>query len=330
MPDRDAATLSLINPLGAALEHYERALVDVLTTRAKKVECTRIDEPSANGGSRVRWLREYIRAVRTAGKAKTGSVIVLWPVLGYLDAAVLRLLGVRHAKVIMHDPTPLVRAIGYGRFSKLIARYVGSTEYITHSRSAYREVSRVVHESHVRYAPHPIKARAQEHPRDRRRVIRVLGQYKPSRDLSALVQIAEDERLSGFTCEIVGRGWPSVPGWTTDARFVPEAEMDRLILTSSSVVIPYSRFYQSGIAIRALELGCPVVGPSDSSLADIYGADAENLTHDGRWGDAVLFATQQSAAEIARTRAEYTRRVEQSALVYIGEPTAARAGRRRR
>jgi hypothetical protein len=62
-----------------------------------------------------------------------------------------------------------------------------------------------------------------------------------------------------------------VRGWAVDARFVPEAELDHLIADAKVVVIPYRRFFQSGIALRCLEQSTLVVGPRGTSLDDLLG-----------------------------------------------------------
>jgi hypothetical protein len=113
----------------------------------------------------------------------------------------------------------------------------------------------------------------------RRPAIRVLGQFKQDRDLEVLQSLAA-EFNSECDLEIAGRGWPTVEGWRVDSRFVSEQELDELVRSSDAIVIPYKRFYQSGIAIRALEAGTPIVGRAATSLADLYGSDSRLLVSD--------------------------------------------------
>ncbi|WP_307092913.1 hypothetical protein [Arthrobacter sp. B2I5] len=141
----------------------------------------------------------------------------------------------------------------------------------------------------------------------RRPNIRVLGQYKPDRDVALLEELASRLR-SNCNLEIVGRGWPNVKGWTVDARFVSEDELDGLISRSDAIIIPYKRFYQSGIAIRALEQAVPIVGRAGTSLRDLYGPDSRLLvTESGEqrdtpidgWLSAIDYALRQGRTEAA-------------------------------
>jgi hypothetical protein len=128
-------------------------------------------------------------------------------------------------------------------------------------------------------------------------VIRVLGQYKPDRDLDALSVVAESFGDSAVL-EVHGRGWPTVDGWSVQSHFVSEPEMDELIASSNVVLISYGRFFQSGIAIRCLEHGTPVVGPAGSSLEDLYGSNSPLLVHDRYdWPRAVAHAINRGRAE---------------------------------
>jgi glycosyltransferase involved in cell wall biosynthesis len=144
-------------------------------------------------------------------------------------------------------------------------------------------------------------------------VVRVLGQFKRDRDLGALVALAE-ELGPDVQLEIVGRGWPELEGWKVDSRFVSEAELDELMRTSSAVVIPYVRFYQSGIAIRALESNTPIVGRAETSLADLYGRNsrllvtedpATGVVNEHSWVEAVRYAVAAGREEAARAAAAY-------------------------
>jgi hypothetical protein len=130
-----------------------------------------------------------------------------------------------------------------------------------------------------------------------RPVVRVLGQYKPDRDVEALRQIAE---TLGQTArlEICGRGWPPIDGWSVRSEFVDEAHMSALLASSDAVLIPYRRFYQSGIAFRCLEQGTPAVGPAGSSLDEIYGPDSPLLVRGpDDWCRAISHAVSLGRAE---------------------------------
>jgi hypothetical protein len=161
---------------------------------------------------------------------------------------------------------------------------------MTHSERAQLEVSEAVPAATTIVVPHPIRAARRTVPTDKedRSIVTVLGQYKADRDIPLLEWLATvlppQARL-----QIVGRGWPTVNGWQVDARFIPEEEFDATIQQSSVVLIPYRRFYQSGVAIRALEQDVPVVGPRASVLSEIFGAESSLLAGpDGRPGSLRL------------------------------------------
>jgi hypothetical protein len=81
----------------------------------------------------------------------------------------------------------------------------------------------------------------------------------------------------GYSPRIVGRGWPAVAGWDVDARFVSEEELDYELAAAEVVLLPYQLVYQSGIAIRAAELGTATVGFLASNVSEIFGADWPGL-----------------------------------------------------
>ncbi|UTT69585.1 hypothetical protein NMQ03_20870 [Arthrobacter sp. DNA4] len=100
-----------------------------------------------------------------------------------------------------------------------------------------------------------------------------------------------------------------------DARFVPEDELDQLIADSTVILIPYKRFFQSGIAIRALEHAVPVVGRSETSLGDLFGPESRLLVsgQNGSAGDvegwlkAIEFAVSDGRAEASRAAESFHR-----------------------
>lgn len=272
----------IVNPLGAALEHYVRELESVIRSADGSTSVRSFVEPSSSGESRIAWVLSYAAALREASRRSKGSnqgpMLVTWPVLGYLDLVLIRILYRRPAWLVMHDPEPLVRAVGYGSFSRTLGRiFEGRTALIVHSSVARAVVDKHAVVGSIALLPHPILPPAESHSTDSTRpVVRVLGQYKPDRDVSLLQQIgsrlAESHQL-----EILGRGWPDIAGWSVTEGFLSEADMTAAVLSSDVVVVPYSRFFQSGIAIRALEHGIPVVGPRESSLKDLLGEHSSFL-----------------------------------------------------
>jgi hypothetical protein len=311
--DEQINSVHIINPLGGALAHYSGALEAVLRSAGASVRVSSVLEPSVAGTGRFAWLRDYTALLVAAGR-KSGRdeshVLVVWPALGFVDLVLARLLGGRATSVVYHDPKPLVRAVGTGAVTaRLVSGLPFSARAIVHSQTAARDlVSAGFKKSHALLAhpmfpPSPaVHGRSAVAPLP---VVRVLGQYKQDRDLEVLRLLASE--LGGqFELEIVGRGWPEITGWKVDARFVAESELDVLIRSSDAVLIPYKRFYQSGIAVRALESGTPVVGRAGTSLDALYGAGSKLLVREGSdgvagelaaWVAAVKYATTDGALE---------------------------------
>lgn len=294
LPTADPASggiprIIVINPLGVALSHYTEALLRQLADAGIETETLSIAEPSQSRNSRTRWLTAYSAMLYSAGRRtrKRNSlekVLLTWPVLGFLDLLMVKVLCGSSGIIVYHDPRPLVRSVGS---SHLVAGIVGLVKNrpgtLVHSNEAARAMAAVGLTDRLALVPHPMfppadfeKEPTPNEETGKRQRVRVLGQYKADRDIDLLGSLAG--RLGQkYDLEIVGRGWPAVQGWNVDARFVPEDELEELITTSDAIVIPYKRFYQSGIAIRALEQAVPVVGRVETSLRDLYGTQSQLL-----------------------------------------------------
>jgi hypothetical protein len=113
--------------------------------------------------------------------------------------------------------------------------------------------------------------------------------------------------------KVDGRNWPNISGWSVHSRFVPEEELDDLIRDSSVIMIPYRRFYQSGIAFRALELGIPIVGPRSSNLAQVFGSNSSLLAGNDatEWLEAVRTAISDGPQIVATAATRWRARSEQ-------------------
>ena len=296
----------VLNPLGAALKHYEAEVLSVLGGKGRRIATTSILEPSASGKSPFSWLWDYVRAlVSVRRNSKSQELLVLWPVLGYWDIVIFWFLGIKRTRLIMHDPRPLVRARGYSTVARFVASKMrSSTVLIAQSPKAARVMESDVPQFPVKLLPHPILVPILESNTDRRAkpLIRVLGQYKRDRDLQALRAIGADLGDSA-QLQIQGRGWPAIEGWDVVEGFVPEDQLVTMFTQSDALVIPYKNFYQSGIAIRALEAGVPFVGPRDSVLGDVLGSGSRLLVSEDDpscWSDALRFAvTDEGKAEAA-------------------------------
>jgi hypothetical protein len=296
----------VINPLGGALHDYTLKLLATLHAAEINALAWSIDEPSVAGTSSVRWLFQYFRLLVSSRprRGRRYRVLVTWPVLGHWDRIIVPLLtGARDAEIVMHDPRPLVRARGYGSMSVGVVRMLApSGNLIVHSALAQADLKTVGVGSTI--LPHPIIASLSKRQVPARKVLRVLGQWKPDRDVDLLAQLAG--LLPNVDREIVGRRWPAVEGWRVHDAFASEEELDVLIGTSSAVLIPYQRFYQSGIAARAIEAAVPVVGRRPE-LSSMTGADYPFLVDAAAtaadWAKAIsaAIASDPSAVEATRT-----------------------------
>jgi GT2 family glycosyltransferase len=296
--------VAIVNPLGGALAHYQHELTDNLRAAGIGFELHTTLEPSIGAKSRLRWLLDYrsivAEAARGARSSENGRLLVLWPVLGYLDVVLLALFGVR-TSLIMHDPRPLVRAIGYGKLARVLARVVSRRiELVVHSEQAAVVVREDAPTIRLTTLAHPILTpEKKQSDTGGLPIVQVFGQFKPDRDLGALEAIAKELRGKAHF-KIDGRRWPQVAGWEVSDRFVPESEVDGIISRSAVVVIPYRLFFQSNVAIRSLELGVPFVGPRKSSLADLIGSDSSWLAASDvaqSWSRAVESAVESTGDE---------------------------------
>jgi glycosyltransferase involved in cell wall biosynthesis len=318
--------VSIYNPLPNALHHYQTALVDVLTSAGMATRSAGAASAEVHGKTTSQRaqaaLADLAAHLRTARRG--GHVIVCWPTYGLLEP-LLWLASWRRStvSVIVHDPTPLRPQIGMGRGARAVGGVAGRTgivDVVVHSQAASRQLE-AMGWARPTVLPHPVfrPRRRPDDPRDARTVL-VCGQYKPARDLELLVSLAPQLRNRGFRLLVVGRGWPQLAGWEVDERFLSENELDQRIEGSAAVLIPYSRFYQSGIAVRALELGVPVVGPRHPFLMDLFGAQWPGLISTGHgaaaWTDGIAKVTRSSAV-LTPTSAEFRDRCEREWAEYL-------------
>jgi hypothetical protein len=293
--------ITLANPLSVGLAHYTRTLTRTLEECGADVERLEVPEPSASRHGRSRWLLSYLEVLRTLrARTRPDLVILTWPAGGYWDLLAARALVRGGVWIVFHDPDPLVHARGYGRFARWSAA-LGPVKAAVLSHSAAATEALLPAVDHVEFLPHPMLP-----PQRRRRantegkLVRVLGQYKADRDLEALAEIAH-QAPADWTLEVFGQGWSEIPGWRVESRFLLEEEFDDALAASDVVVVPYQRFFQSGVAIRSLERGSPVVGPATSSLADMLGADSPWLVHDSDWVSAIRRALQTKDEDVSAT-----------------------------
>lgn len=282
----------LANCLPGTLHHFDLELSETLE-RSCGVKCESLPTVSIEqlSGAGKLWAagRHFIRSAQQAFRLSGTTIIVEWPALGLWEFFVLAPLAVRnHVLVMIHDPRPLRKQFGMGRtaalFARLLLRSLPRMHAVSLTKLAQDTLASAVGVESI-MVHHPIRNVTLPRPGPSGPV-RVLGQYKPVRNLQALEVISRGS--PEFELEIHGRGWPQVSGWTVADSFIPESEMDELIGRSSCVVIPYREFFQSGIAVRCLELATPVVGPSHEHLRTLFGIDWPGLVEsDESWREAV-------------------------------------------
>ncbi|HZZ47603.1 MAG TPA: hypothetical protein VFE65_12025 [Pseudonocardia sp.] len=316
-----SAPVYLYNPLPAALHHFQRELVDVLSTAGVPLAECRAPSAELGGSTGVARVRAAVTELtgRLRRDRRGGHVLVCWPTYGLLEPALwLPTAALADVSVVVHDPSPLRRQPGMGdlsaRLGGLAARW-SRVRVIVHSAPASaRLVSLGWPRPHR--LPHPILLdRVTDAAGGERSTVLVCGQYKPARDLRLLAELGYRLTERGFRPVIAGRGWPLLPSWQVVDRFLPEAELDRRMLDSAAVLVPYSHFYQSGIAVRAMELGVPVVGPDHPFLAELFGVDWPGLVSDNGasraddWADAIR-AVAGRGSDVERSAKQFRVRCE--------------------
>jgi hypothetical protein len=339
MSHADSTPVLVINPLKHTLAHYEGELVDTLRNsghNAVEIAATTPGDGVTGPADRVVVAARTVwERMRMARFVRRQIVIVVWPLFGYLEPLTLmRMARYNTVYIVVHDPSPLRRSYGQSYWARKVFKKVVQRRKIRilyHTEHAQQVGVRDNGVSGV-VVPHPIRpgplntegrpGRAVSRP-----VVRVLGQYKQTRSLAALAAIA-DQAAGLCHLEIHGRGWPEIQGWSVMNRFVPENEFTALVESSDCVIIPYDLFFQSGVAVRCLEAGVPVVAPHHEHIAQLYGDDWVGTVRDETgWYEALVRALAVDGAEIRSRRvdvAKQTQRAWQELLSAGGDATRQR------
>jgi hypothetical protein len=313
--------IHIVNPLGVALAHYSAELQSVLNAAGVPTEITSQVEPSLSRHSRLHWAVTHFASIRraAAGCREKDLVISTWPVLGYFDLALNRLVGRKRAWLVVHDPDPLVSSVGHGRLGRLVLRFSKLNRIICHSSRAIQTVFEQGGKGRCVLLPHPIaNSRREKHARDRR--ILVIGQYKVDRDLE-LIRFIGKHLHKEADLQIAGRGWPELKYWNVRDRFLSEQEFRDNIATAGIVLIPYRRFFQSGVAIRCVEQGVPFVGPKGSSLDELVGSDSimvQEIDDEEAWVSAIRKILSAGATEMTLTKDRYMNRCHANWFKWLG------------
>lgn len=310
--------LALLNPLPTTLGHYQQALAATLEAAGAGpvfAWCPSVELAGAGVRARMSAAVELVgarrRAVRLAGD---GAVMSLWPSIGLAEPA----WWPRSARVwhLIHDPRPLRRQTGYGSAAARAGRggLGPRAGLVVHAQPAADELDRMGWPNAL-LLPHPILAptgpgAGAPHtgaPCADRDGVLVLGQHKPVRDLAALLTLA-DQADAGASLRIAGRGWPTVPGWQVESRFLSEREVEEQLRRAGCLVLPYRHYYVSGVAVRALEQLTPVVARRHPMLEMLLGPDWPGFVDAEQWGAAVARARAVGATQMVARREAYAAR----------------------
>ena len=281
----NVARVALLNGLPTMLNHYEKALTDTVCTGGD-IDLVSLDvrgiENTEGARARVQSGLSFLADARREVQASGADVVLnVWPCFGYLDAALWRVAGLGRPVVsILHDVTPLRAQFGYWpkAIGPLRLGSEGRHRWLVHT-SAAGEVATTLGLGRPLELPHPVLPSQVQRSEPSMDVL-VFGQYKPARDLELLADIGPELRASGLVPRIVGRGWPQIDGWEIEDRFVAEDEVQPLLADAHAVLVPYTVYYQSGVALRALESGTPVVGLPTTFLTYYFGEDWTGLVDD--------------------------------------------------
>jgi hypothetical protein len=314
----------LFNPLPLALAHYEREMAETLSRIGRDSLPVRptpsVDDRDSSLPARA---LGHLAAVRSSHAGD--ATLILWQAFGWLEPALW--MGRSRSLLIVHDPVPIRRQYGHGAPSRLLARVIGQRlgpRLICHTDEAADAARERVGGPRPAVCLHPILtpgaatvgADAPGEP-----IVLVAGQHKPSRDLTLLRELGPLLRRAGLRPRVVGRGWPALDGWDVRDAFVSEAELDAELRRAAVVLIPYRRYWQSGIAIRALEAGTPMVGAPTAFLRSLVGEDYPGFP--AAEGTAVSWQRAIEAAldhdlGLAERRADYALRVDRSWTDLLG------------
>ena len=282
--------------------------------------------------AKISALNSHIRNVRQHVDAG-GPNLVAWPLLGWWEMPLWRHPS-HKTLIIMHDPAPLARQHGLSPLAAhTSARLLGPKwpHLVTMSPEARSIAAKYFDSEQIHSAPHPMRAPGPRGPASLGRTVLVLGQCKPARDLDVMAAIAPALLAAGWSPTVAGRGWPPIPGWRVIDRFLIEGDFQKLLVSAAVVLLPYQHYFQSGVALRALECGLPVVGRETGFLKSVLGPGFPGAVDDwddpGSWLKAIEEATASRAEQLIAATA-YSHRGAKEWLALIEGPPANVIGRR--
>lgn len=301
-----AKSVRIYNPLHNVLSHFDLRLTECL--QAGSISCEVL--PSRNsevGGDRVAKavaLATHLRNARRHARSG-GTTIVAWPLLGWWDVPLWQ--NETHKTFIaMHDPEPLARQSGLSPRAAQLAVRITTARWphvVVMSPEALAVVSHHIDSKRVHLVPHPMSTPLVRDNREPTRTVLVLGQHKPARDIGVMAAMAPLLIARGWKPVVAGRGWPDIPGWRVVKKFLNDDEFQTLLASSAALLLPYQHYFQSGVALRALETGIPVVGRETGFLSEILGSEFPGAVSDwdnpACWAAAIEDATQAAESQLA-------------------------------
>lgn len=311
--------IRIANPLPQVLSHYQDELEATLTRCG--IEAGRIVthpvEGLAGPMGRPRMLINALTNARRNAETED-SALQIWPSVGLWDFLLWNSSTSRNS-VIFHDPTPIRRQFGFDSLSKSVARITGgarSPRVIAHSDEALTVAKFLLPRYEILKVLHPVMRIPGSLVREKNNEVVVAGQYKPERDLEMLAAIGPKLSAKGLRPTIYGRGWPTgIPGWQIVDGYIAESRLQRALASARVVVVPYRNYFQSNIAVRALELGTLSVLKSSSFSRDLFGKDDRldvgDFTSTGEVIAGIIRAADM-ANESQQFLDDYERRVDAS------------------
>ncbi|WP_328351384.1 hypothetical protein OG976_17760 [Mycobacterium sp. NBC_00419] len=296
-----SAPVRIYNPLHNVLAHFTDRLIGSLASAGVSSAqlSSRNGEVGSNRYDKALALAAHLRNARKYVEAAEPT-IVAWPLLGWLEMPLWRHRN-HQTLIAMHDPQPLVRQNGLSPRAAAFSAAASGSQWphvVTMSPEAYDITSKYFDERRVHMVPHPMSRPNQDPVPETSRTVLVLGQFKSARDLDVMASIAPELARAGWRPMVVGRGWPAIAGWEVVNRFVTEEEFEQLLASSAALLLPYKYYFQSGVALRALEAGLPVVGRSSGFLTSILGADFPGAVED--WDSPTSWVAAVHAATSGR------------------------------
>lgn len=324
--ERHHPPVKIYNPLHNVLEHFVLRLAECF--QASGTRSALLPSPNGEVGrslhAKAAALGGHLYSARR-NVHTPGANIVVWPLLGWWDMPLWRH-STHQTFIAMHDPQPLARQSGLSPRAAAWSAFLSGSGWphlITMSPEAHTVASKYFDPSRIHLAPHPMRAPHPCRPKRAGQTVLVLGQYKPARDLEVMAAIAPSLRSRGWQPVVAGRGWPPIPGWKVISRFLTEGEILGLLESAAVLLLPYRHYFQSGVALRALESGIPVVGRETGFLTTILGANfpgaVDSWDDPSSWATAVQQAADARNFQLKAAEAYSTRgKVEWPAL--INEP----------